>query len=130
MATQRTAAHSGLFASLGSLATRVVGVVHTRVQLLALDIEEERRHLLGLLLLILLAAFCLALALTLLTTVLIVLYWDSHRLEVLCALAAGYGLVGALAVLCAVRRVKAKAPPFASSLAELRGDQQQLTGKP
>jgi len=129
-AKQRAAAASGLFASLGDLATRAVGMAHSRLRLLALDVEEEGRHLLALLILILLAAFCLGLAVALLTTVLIVVYWETHRLPVLLALAAVYGGAGGLAALCALRRIREKAPPFASSLAELRTDGQHLAGEP
>ena len=108
MVTERTAARSGLFASLGQLCARLVGLAHTRVQLLALELEEERRHFLAMLVLILLAAFCLGLAVTLLTTLLIVACWDEHRLLVLLALAASYGLAGVLTVLWTADKMRSK----------------------
>lgn len=129
MATPRTATHSGLFASLGQLGARLLGIAHTRVQLLALEIEEERRHFLAMLVLILLAAFCLALAVALLTIVVIVAYWDEHRVAVLLALAGGYGLAGVSTVLWTASRMRAKSSPFAASLAELRKDGRQLGGE-
>ncbi len=129
MATERAATHSGLFASLGQLGARLVGMAHTRVQLLALEIEEERRHFLAMLVLILLAAFCLGCAVVLLTTLLIVACWDAHRLLVLLALAAGYGLAGVMAVLWTTHKMRSKSPPFATSLAQLRKDERQLGGE-
>jgi uncharacterized membrane protein YqjE len=130
VAGERVATTGGLFASLGQLAARLLGMAHTRVQLLALDLEEERRHFLAMLVLILLAAFCLGLAVTLLTTLLIVACWDSHRLWVLLGLAMGYGCAGVLTVWCTARRMREKSSPFATSLAEMRSDTQQLRGDP
>ncbi len=129
MATQEAAVRSGLFASLGQLGARLLGMAHTRVQLLALELEAERRHFLAMLMLILLAAFCLGLAVVLLTTLVIVAYWDEHRLLLLAALAAAYGLAGTTAVLVTASKMRNKASPFASSLAELRKDGRQLEGE-
>ena len=106
-----------------------MGMAHTRVQLLALELEEERRHFLVMLMLIMLAAFCLGLAVILLTTLVIVAYWDEYRLLLLAGLALGYGLAGGTAVMVTASKMRNKASPFASSLAELRKDGRQLDGE-
>jgi uncharacterized membrane protein YqjE len=129
MTTERATNHSGLFASLGQLGARLVNMTYTRVQLLALEIEEERRHFLAMLVLILVAMFCLSCAVALLTTLLIVACWDAHRLLVLLALAAGYGLAGLTAVWWTTHKMGSKAPPFATSLTQLREDGRQLDGE-
>lgn len=129
MATPQAAVRSGLFASLGQLGARLVGMAHTRVQLLALELEEERRHFLAMLMLILLAAFCLGLAVILLTTLVIVAYWDQYRLHLLAGLAITYGVTGITAVMVTASKIRNKASPFASSLAELRKDGRQLGGE-
>lgn len=129
MATPPAAVRSGLFASLGQLGARLLGMAHTRLQLLALELVAERRHFLAMLMLVLLAAFCLGLAVVLLTTLVIVAYWNEHRLLVLAALATGYGLAGAAAVMVTASKMRNKASPFASSLAELRKDGRQLDGE-
>ena len=129
MATPQAAVRSGLFASLGQLGARLVGMAHTRVQLLALELEEERRHFFAMLMLILLAAFCLGLAVILLTTLVIVAYWDEYRLLLLAGLVIGYGLAGVTAVIVTATKMRNKASPFASSLAELRKDGRQIDGE-
>lgn len=129
MAAPQAAVRSGLFASLGQLGARLVGMAHTRVQLLALELVEERQHFLAMLMLILLAAFCLGLAVVLLTTLVIVAYWDEYRLLLLAGLATAYGLAGVTAVLVTATRMRNKESPFASSLAELRKDGRQLDGE-
>ena len=130
MTTPKAAAvRSGLFTSLGLLGARLLGMAHTRVQLLALELEAERRHFLAILMLILLAAFCLGLAVVLLTTLVIVAYWHEYRLLLLAGLAIGYGLAGVTAVMVTASKMRNKALPFASSLAELRKDGRQFDGE-
>ena len=129
MAAERAAVRSRLLESLMRLSAGVVGVVHTRLQLLALELEEERRHFFALLILILFAGFCLGLALALATTLLLVAYWDNHRLLVLVTLVAIYAVAGLAAVAWAVVRIRHKSTPSAASLGELRADGRQLVGK-
>ena len=128
MPTPQAAARSTLFNSLATLAARGVGMLHTRMQLLALELEEERRHFLAVLVLILLAAFCLALALALLTAALVIASPEHQRLTVLLSLTATYASVGLTTLVCTARKMRNKAAPFAASLAELRKDNQQLGG--
>lgn len=129
MAEVRPGPSSGLLASLGQLGSRLLGMVETRVKLLALDLEEERRYFMGLVIAILLAAVCLGMALGLFTLTVLVLYWDTHRLAVLLTLAAGYSVAGLVLVGATMMKVRAKSAPFASSLAELRKDAQALVVK-
>ncbi len=126
MADVRPSPSSGLLASLGQLGSRLLGMVETRVKLLALDLEEERRYFMGLVIAILLAAVCLGMALGLFTLTVLVLYWDTHRLPVLLALATAYSVAGLALVAMTVSKVRAKSAPFATSLAELRKDAQAL----
>ena len=131
MADVRPSPSGGLLASLGQLGSRLLGMVETRIKLLALDLEEERRYGMGLVIAILLAAVCLGMALGLFTLTVLVLYWDTHRLPVLLALAlaTGYSVTGVVLVAATVMKVRAKSAPFAVSLAELRKDAQALAVK-
>ena len=129
MADVRPSPSGGLLASLGQLGSRLLGMVETRIKLLALDLEEERRYFMGLVIAILLAAVCLGMALGMFTLTVLVLYWDTHRLPVLLALATGYSVTGVVLVAATVMKVRAKSAPFAVSLAELRKDAQALVVK-
>ena len=112
------------------ISTSVVAAIHTRLQLLAVELEDERQHFFAMLVLILLAGMCLAIALALATTLLLIAYWDSHRMLVLLTLGAAYAVTGLAAIALAVRRARRKSPPFAASLDALRADGRVLASGP
>jgi uncharacterized membrane protein YqjE len=73
----------GLLASLTALAATLVAIVHTRLDLLSSDLEEERAHVLSLLVLSLSALFFLGIGVLLVTLLVVVAFWDTYRLLVL-----------------------------------------------
>ncbi|WP_324780882.1 phage holin family protein [Thiobacillus sedimenti] len=119
----------GLFESLKTFAGSLVAIAHTRLDLLANDLEEERDWLLSVLGLLLLAAFCLGLGLLLLVLLLVVAFWESHRLLVLAGLAALFLGSGAAAVGWARHKLRTKPRLFAASLGELSKDRERLMGR-
>lgn len=90
MAEESQAAAGGLFESLKTLAGSLVGIVHTRLELLSTDIAEERAHLTALLVLGLFALFCLGVGVVLLAILIAVSFWDTHRLAALGGLQRGW----------------------------------------
>ena len=116
----------GLFDSLKALAATLIAMAHTRLELLATELEEERQRLASLLGLMLAALFCLGLGIALLTTLIVALYWDGYRLQVLAGLAGLFLAAGATAWRLALRRLRCKPRLFAASLAELDKDRQPL----
>ena len=110
------------------MSASLVAAIHTRLQLLAVELEEERRHFFSMLVLILVAGVCLGLSLALGTVLLLLAYWDSHRMLVLVILGAVYAALGLLALALAVQRVRCKSSPFAASLGALRVDGRILAG--
>jgi uncharacterized membrane protein YqjE len=127
MAEESHAAMGGLFDSLKTFAGSVVGIVHTRLELLSTDIAEERAHLTTLLVLGLVALFCLGVGVVLLAILIAVAFWDSHRLAALGGLTGFFLLVGAGLVWLAMHKARTRPRLFESSLAELSKDRQQLT---
>ena len=130
MADESHAAAGGLFDSLKTLSGSLAGLVQTRLQLLATDIAEERVHLTRLLVLGLLALFCFGVGVVLLAMLIVVAFWDTHRLAALGGLtgfflAAGEGLVG-----FAVHQARNRPQLFEASLAELSKDRQHLNAGP
>ncbi len=91
-ANDKAGASKGLLDSLGTLASTLLGMAQTRLDLLALDLEEDRAHLMSLLVLAMVAMFCLGIATVLATVLLIAACWDEHRLLALRVL-AGLSLV-------------------------------------
>ncbi|WP_409525086.1 phage holin family protein [Nitrincola sp. MINF-07-Sa-05] len=115
-----------MFASLKTLAGTLLGMVHTRLEMLSCDLEEELYHIISLMVLALAVLFCAGVGVILVTLFLVVAFWDTHRLLVLGSL-AGFFLVGALALwLFALHKVRTKERPFALSLSELQADRQQF----
>ena len=117
----------GLFDSLKTLAATLVAMGRTRLELLSTEIEEDRVRLMSMLLWTLVALFCAALCTVLLTLLVVVFFWDTHRLLALGILALLFLLGAAMAGRVVFDKAKAKPRLFASSLAELSKDCEQLT---
>lgn len=109
-----------------TLGATLTAILQNRLELLSTDIAEERARLGSILLLSLVALFCLGVGVLLLTLLIVVLFWDTHRLAALGGLtllflAAG-GWVGAIAL----QRLRNKPRLFEASIAELARDREHL----
>ena len=130
MAEESRAATGGLFDSLKTLSVSQVGIIHTRLELLSTDIAEEREHLITLLVLVLLALFCLGVGVVLLAMLIVVAFWESHRLLALGGVTGFFLLAAAGMAWLALRKTRTRPRLFAASLAELSKDRQHLTSGP
>ncbi|MEK7334229.1 MAG: phage holin family protein [Candidatus Binatota bacterium] len=74
---------AGFFHSLNSLAATFVAVLQTRADLISTEIEEERERLKEMILLTVVALFCVSLGVLLFTLLVVVVFWDTHRLYAL-----------------------------------------------
>lgn len=119
----------GLLKSLTALAATLVAIAYTRLDLLSSDLEEERAHLFSLLLLALAALFCLGVGVLLATLLLVVAFWDTHRLLVLGSLAGLFLASGMAAWGFALHKARTKPRLFAASMSELLKDRQQLVSR-
>ncbi len=117
----------GLFASLRNLATTLVAVAQTRLELLSAEIEEEQVRLLQILLGSLVALFFSALGVVMLTLFVVAWFWESHRALVIILLAMLYLGIGGVLWLIVRNKVRQKSKLFSASIAELAKDRQQLT---
>jgi uncharacterized membrane protein YqjE len=116
----------GLLASLTALAATLAAIAHTRLELLSNDLEEEREHIFSRMVLTQAVLFCLEVAMVLATILLVVAFWDTHRLLVLGGL-SGFFLTTGMAVWAfAVHKAKTRPRLFAASLSELFKDRLQL----
>lgn len=96
--------------------------VQTRLELLAVEVQEEKLRVTGLLFNTLLAAVMLGFGLVFVAVFLTVLFWEEHRLLALglaCVVFLGGGL---LAATNAAREIRRGSRLFAASLAELARD--------
>ena len=120
----------GLLESLSTLAATLVAIAHTRLDLLSADVEEDRAHVLSLLVLALAALFFIGVGVVLAAILLVVAFWDSHRLLALGALAGFFLAAGVGAWAYALHKARTKPRLFAASLSELLKDRQQLVSRP
>jgi uncharacterized membrane protein YqjE len=119
----------GLLEALGDLAATLVAMAHTRLDLLSTDLEEDRDHLLSLTMTSLGAIFFLGIGVVLSALLLVVLFWDTHRILILSLLAGAFLAAGLWAGNRAKRLARTKPRLFASSLSELFKDQKQLVAR-
>lgn len=119
----------GLLASLRNLAATAVGVLQTRLELLATEVEEERLRLLQIVFWAVIAVFFLVLGILMVTLFFVVLFWDTHRVLVTGILAALFLALGVVTGLAVRSRARAKSKLFSASLAELAKDREQLISR-
>ncbi len=108
------------------LAASFLGLVHGHVALLGEELKEQRTQAVQL---SLLAGLCLIFALLLLiglSTLLLILFWDSYRLEAALGLCAVYGVGLLVCVWRLLNGLGNASVPFAASLEELARDREQL----
>mgnify|MGYP003429034759 FL=1 len=130
MSDQTPGESRGLLESLSTLAATLVAIVHTRLDLLSTDVEEDRAHVLSLLVLALAALFFIGVGVVLAAILLVVAFWDSHRLLALGSLAGFFLAAGVGAWAYALHKARTKPRLFAASLSELLKDRQQLVSRP
>ena len=112
--------------SLRGLAQTLVGALRTRLLLFANELEEQGARIAQMAALWALAGFCLALAIVLGSVLLVVVFWESHRVEVLAFLPGLFAAGGIGAMLGARALARARPKAFSSTLAELAGDHDAL----
>ena len=117
----------GLLTSLKQLVATLVAVVKTRLELLASEVQAEKLRLTQLLLLCISALFFLACAVLLLTVLVVVALWDTHRLLAIGGFAALYLGMGVGFALAARARASAGTQLFVASLAEFEKDRDRLS---
>jgi uncharacterized membrane protein YqjE len=116
------AARGGLLQSIKHLGHTLLGAAQTRLQILATEIEEERVRLEQMLLYALAAGFCLAMGAVLCVALVVLYYWDTHRLAAVGILAAGFLATGALLGWVLRDKAKSRPKPFAITRGELAKD--------
>jgi uncharacterized membrane protein YqjE len=122
------AARGGLLQSIKHLAQSLLGAAQTRLEILATEIEEERVRLEQLLLVALAAAFCLAMGIVLCVALVVIYYWDTHRLAAAGILAAAFLAAGVVLGLILRDKAKTRPKPFAITRGELEKDGAMLRG--
>ena len=120
---------TGLLASVRRLLSTLASIASTRLELLVNELHEERLHVEQMLLFFFSALFCFGMSIVLLSFLVVVLFWDQHRLAAL----GGLGMTFLAAGLFLAQRLRSMAAKksrlFSVSLGELASDRKQLEGR-
>jgi uncharacterized membrane protein YqjE len=108
--------------SAGRLLSTLAAMFHTRLELAALELEEETQRLLGYLVLALASLLLFGIAMLMVAVLVIVLFWDSYRIEAVLAMLVLFGVGSAAAALMLRSRFQRRTPLLAGTLAELNKD--------
>lgn len=117
----------GLLGSLKNLASTLVAVLETRLQLLANELHEEGLRFARLGLFAAAAVFFMVLGVIMLTLLVIVVFWDSNRMLVIGGFAGIYLALGIAFGVKVLRRMTERTHLFEASLRELAKDREQLS---
>lgn len=126
MTAENHPSSKGLFESLKALTGTFIAIVYTRLELFSTELEEERERLAILLTLMLVALFCIGVGVVLAVLLLVVAFWDTHRLLVLAGLTGVFLIGGLSASWLVLHKLRTKPRLFAATLAELRQDSAHL----
>ena len=125
-----TAPPSGIVDSIRSFLASWVAVVKTRVEIISVELEEQREWLERLILLAVAALFCVSLGIILLTLFVVVFFWETDAREwVLGGFAALYLAGGLMLWLNLKQKLKSKPRIFSATAAELSKDYSALQPK-
>lgn len=103
-----------------------LSTAQTRLELLAVEVQEEKLRLTSLLFNTVLCALMLGLGVVFLVIFLAVLFWEEHRLLVLGLATAAFIGVGIWTASNAARELRRGSRLFAASLSELARDREAL----
>jgi uncharacterized membrane protein YqjE len=118
----------GLFRSLGNLAATLVGIAHTRLELLTTELQEEVQRAAHVLLWAAVAMLAAMLAAFLGALTIIFYFWETHRLLAALLVTGSFAAVAVLAMLIMFSKLHSKPPLLDATLTELARDREQLRG--
>jgi uncharacterized membrane protein YqjE len=108
--------------SVGRLGATLVDMLQTRLELAAVEMEEESRRLLGYLLLSLLALFLFGIAMLMVALLIVIVFWDSYRIAAASTVALLFLGAAAIVAFKVKSGFESKPRLLESTIAELKKD--------
>ncbi|RJX33323.1 MAG: hypothetical protein C4516_01980 [Oxalobacter sp.] len=108
------------------MARTLIAMMQTRAELLAVEIEEEVLRLFAYLMLSLVALFCFGIAALLAIALIIILFWDTHRIAVVIGLIGVFGVAGVVIMWQLNKRLHNKPRFLSATLNEMSKDLEAL----
>lgn len=125
----REPSSSGLLGSLRGFVDGLLGSAHDRIQLVSLELQEEKLRLVQILFWIAAIVFLAVVGTIFASLALLIIFWETARVTVVLSLAAVY-IAALIAVVVGFRAYMKRQPkPFAATLDELRSDRECLQNK-
>ncbi len=119
---------TGPLDSARALGSSVLALLSARAELASIELKEEAERRKRLTVLAVVAVLFLGTGLLLLAFLVVVIFWDTHRIAAISALTLTYTLVGALAFARFRAILRDSPPPFSATLDEFRNDLEMLRG--
>lgn len=120
------AATAGPIASLRDLGATLLAMAGNRVELAVVELREEGERRKEMLALVAVAALFGALGMLLLALLVVIVFWDTHRVAAGASVTLLYLGIAGLAVARLRHNARVNPAPFAATLAELERDREML----
>ena len=120
----------GFFRSLGNLLATLVGIAHTRLELLSTEIQQEVHRAAQILVWTLVALLAAGIGLFLAALVTIFVFWDSHRIVASVAVTIAFFVIAAVAGVVVRAKIRSKPRLLEATLNELAKDREGLEARP
>jgi uncharacterized membrane protein YqjE len=120
------APQTGIVAALKRMLATLVALVHTRLELFTTEIEEEIQRAASILLWALIALFFGSLTVLMAAVMVLVVFWDDHRILAAGCIMGTFLLLTLVFALLARARLRAKARFMGASIDELKRDREAL----
>jgi uncharacterized membrane protein YqjE len=120
---------AGLFGSLRRLGDSVLSLAHRRLELASLELQEEKYHLIDILLRAALLVVLGILTLVSATALVVVIFWERSPIAALAIITVLYALAALRVGLRLRANLKAGPPPLSGTIAELKKDREWLRDK-
>jgi uncharacterized membrane protein YqjE len=127
--TEGTQRPLGLLASVRQFGATMVALIHTRIELLTTEFEEELQRGVVILAWTMLALFFGALCVLMLAVTLLIIFWDDHRVLAAVLITLAFAALTTVTAIFARLQVRAKPRFMASSMEELKRDRAYLERK-
>lgn len=122
------APHTGLIGHGKRILSNILELLHNRIELLGVELQEEKYRLIEVLIWGSAAIFLTAISLVIVTVTLVVAVWEDpeHRLIALCGLSVFYVVMALISLLRLKSKIREASQPFRETLRALQKDRQCL----
>ena len=119
----------GLRGAVRTFGGAFLGLLRTRLELAAVELDEVRERAIERLIFVLIAVLCFAFAVLGASALVVVAFWETNRIAALAIVILFYVAIGLFALWRLAARSRTERPPFAETIAQFERDRVWLSGK-